>query len=195
MLHKRRARDYASCAAVPEVLEMRSWRYDRTGGIATIELVVIAAVVLLAVGLAVPIVQNQVVATAKAQAIGDLRQMAADILNYYNDTGRWPNSAPFAFTNGAPAIGESESIGSDSDALHVSKFLVANKPSVPNWRGPYMSISRPDPWGHRYVIVLEGLASPRSPYGWILSAGPDGVFQTSRNDPGAQGDDLGLLLR
>jgi len=174
---------------------MRSWGCRGTGGTATIELAVIGVVVVLALGLAVPIIRDQAVATAKAQAIGDLRQLATDILNYYSDTGRWPNSAPFAFTNGAPAVGESHAIGSDSDAVHISKFLASNKPPVPNWRGPYMSISRPDPWGNRYVIVLEGLSSPRSPYGWILSAGPDGVLQTSKRDPELQGDDLGLLLK
>ena len=160
-----------------------------------IELVVIAAVLFLILGLAVPLVRERITTNARAQALGDLRRIAADIMTYKKDTGIWPTHCTFAYTDGANALDEDHCIGDNSNADHISTFLAVNKPPVPKWRGPYMSISRADPWEHRYVVVLEGLRSPSRPYAWILSAGPDGVFQTTKADRKIQGDDLGLLLR
>jgi len=164
-------------------------------GVAIIELVIILSLVLLAAGLAVPIVTDRIAAGARAQAIGDLRQLAADVLNYYRDTGVWPAQSAFAFTDGRAAPGEAASFGSDAAGEHVSAFLALNKPPATGWNGPYMSISRPDPWGHRYVVALEGLRETNGRYGWVLSAGPDGVFETGTADRELKGDDLGLLLR
>lgn len=174
---------------------MRAWSVNSTSGVALIELVILASLLLLVAGLTVPAVNDRVEAEARARALGDLRHLAADVLNYQRDTGRWPEDARFAFTDGPPAPGERAGFGSTLDGTHVSAFLSVNELRVPGWRGPYMSISRADPWGRRYVIVLAGLRGPLSPYGWILSAGRDGVFQTGARDRDLRGDDLGLLLR
>lgn len=165
-----------------------------SAGIAPLQLVVGAAVLLLVVGLAVPILTDQIATEARARAIGDLRQIAADVLSYRRDTRQWPGGPGFAFTDGTAAFGET-ALASGKNGLHLSSFLALNTPPVPNWHGPYMSISRPDPWGHRYVLLLDGLQDPQRRAGWILSAGPNGVFDTSKLDREPLGDDLGLLLR
>jgi hypothetical protein len=162
---------------------------------AAIDLVVLATVVVLLIGVSVPIVRHYTVAGDKTEALGDVRRIASDVLNFNRDTGTWPSHAVFAFSDGEQALSETHSFGSSDEATHLSRILVTNDPPVPNWRGPYMSLSRPDPWGHRYVVLLEGLQRPGTPYPWVISAGPDGVFQTTSDDRRLRGDDLGLLLR
>lgn len=174
---------------------MRSRRYKYVRGVALTELVIWSILLLLATGLAVPAVNERIAAEARARALGDLRHIAADVLNYQRDTGLWPEGARFAFTDGLPAMGEDAAFGSELDGVHVAMFFSVNGRRARGWRGPYMGVSRPDPWGHRYVLLLEGLRGPLCPHGWLLSAGPDGIFQTGPSDRGVQGDDLGLLLR
>ncbi len=176
---------------------MSAFLRDKRLGIAAPDIIVTICAVLLVLGTAIPAVNEHMAASARARALGDLRQLAADVSNYYRDTGSWPVDRSFAYTDGLPAEGEEDRIGSPSASGHLARFLVTNEPPVRNWKGPYMSISRPDPWGHRYVVTFEGLR--RSPlearHGWVLCAGPDGVFQTGADDSELRGDDLGLALR
>lgn len=174
---------------------MRTRRRDRQYGLAAPDMIVTACIILLVLGTAVPAINGHMVASAKARALGDLRQLAADVLNYHRDTGIWPAAGGFAFTDGSPAQGEDDRVGNPSVSSHIARFLVTNEPPVRNWKGPYMSISRPDPWGRRYVVALGGLRGPGDGHGWVLCAGPDGVFQTGAGDAELRGDDLGLALR
>ena len=164
-------------------------------GVALTELVIWSVMLMLVTGMVVPVVNERMEVEARGRALGDLRHLAADVLNYRRDTGEWPAGARFAFTKGLPAQGEDVTFGNRHHGMHVSSFLAANERDLPNWRGPYMGISRPDPWGQRYVLLLQGLEGPLTPHGWLLSAGPDGIFQTGSSDRGVQGDDLGLRLR
>lgn len=61
----------------------------------------------------------------------------------------------------------------------------------PGWRGPYLQVrSDADPWGHRYAVRLSGPAL------YVLSAGPDGIVQTTGDAraPRVSGDDILYLL-
>jgi len=173
---------------------MKTRRYGSRGA-AALQFAFLGSVLVLAAGVTVPVVTSRVEANERARALGDLRRVAADILNYQRDTGVWPGHRRFAYTDGAPAHGEERACGSVRGGAHVSRFLTDNEPRTAGWKGPYMSVSRPDPWGHRYIVLLAGLQSPGPPYGWLLSAGPDGFFQTGVDDAKLKGDDLGLLVR
>ncbi len=174
---------------------MRPRRDRSTSGVALTELVIWSILLSLVAGMVVPAVNERIAVEARGRALGDLRHIAANVLNYRRDTGQWPGGARFAFTDGEPAAGEYVTFGSELNGRHVAMFLGVNERRVLGWSGPYMGISRPDPWGHRYVILLDGLKSPLSPHGWLLSAGPDGTIQTGSTDRDVQGDDLGLRLR
>lgn len=69
------------------------------------------------------------------------------------------------------------------------------------WRGPYLAGSSPlDPWGRPYVInVISGFYVNATNYKrlWVMSAGPDGIFNTSANATATTditGDDIGVQL-
>lgn len=69
------------------------------------------------------------------------------------------------------------------------------------WRGPYLAGSSPlDPWGRPYVInVIAGYYSHATNYKrlFVISAGPNGRFDTSANATSTtdvSGDDIGMLM-
>ena len=69
------------------------------------------------------------------------------------------------------------------------------------WRGPYLAGGSPlDPWGRPYICnVIGGFYSHATSYKrvYVLSAGPDGIFQTSSTATASSdvdGDDIGLVL-
>jgi len=78
------------------------------------------------------------------------------------------------------------------------------------WRGPYVANVSLDPWGHAYIVhvgamdkngipvivdsLQNSLGSFDKPQGWILSAGPDGMLQTSPTDTALSGDDIGFIF-
>ncbi|MFT7619618.1 MAG: type II secretory pathway pseudopilin PulG [Planctomycetota bacterium] len=75
-------------------------------------------------------------------------------------------------------------------------FVTANKMGGGDkWSGPYMSELEPDPWGRRYVVLIAQPKEENDPVrNWILSAGPDGMIDTSLTDSVPSGDDLGVLM-
>jgi hypothetical protein len=174
---------------------MHTHRQRLKRAIATTELVVLAMLVLFTVGLVVPIVEQREESARRAHTLGDLRQLAHDLTNYYRDTGTWPSGISFAHTDGPAAEGEERSFGSSRRAVHIRELLLTNRPPVPNWRGPYLSLCRPDGWGNRYVVVLDTNAPGKRPSGWVLSAGPDQLFNTAPHHRVPAGDDLGIRLR
>ena len=69
------------------------------------------------------------------------------------------------------------------------------------WRGPYTNGSSPlDPWGRPYIVnVISGWYINATNYKrlWIVSAGPNGIFDTSANATAATtltGDDIGTMI-
>ncbi len=50
-----------------------------------------------------------------------------------------------------------------------------------------------DPWGNAYLVLRFDPSSPEDL--WVLSAGPDGQVQTTRNSRQPKGDDVGLRVR
>lgn len=69
------------------------------------------------------------------------------------------------------------------------------------WRGPYTAGGLPlDPWGHPYLVtVISGFSANANNYKRLLviSAGPDGAFQTVGNltaTTDLAGDDIGIIV-
>jgi hypothetical protein len=74
----------------------------------------------------------------------------------------------------------------------LSGVLVANEVREPEWRGPYLERVPIDPWGRAYVVNCD--ASRRDQPVFIVSAGPDGVVNTTPKDGAISGDDAGIIL-
>jgi prepilin-type N-terminal cleavage/methylation domain-containing protein len=85
-----------------------------------------------------------------------------------------------------------------------------NAPVVPGWNGPYIDTIPLDPWGNPFVCNIRyargagvngvTAAEEASHSVFVLSAGPNGLFETSFQDntalpaTGMRGDDVGYLV-
>lgn len=162
-------------------------------GFTLIEMVIVVAIVALLAGILVPVAFNQVDDAEKARAMADIRQISSSLMLFRNDTGVWPiHNTRLLYSDGNAAV--SENRFENSSTRHIRSFLRENSPATTGWEGPYMTTFSPDPWGNRYVVEVRGFEASGAPYAWIISAGPDGRFQTGRNDTGLQGDDIGLIM-
>ena len=78
------------------------------------------------------------------------------------------------------------------------------------WKRLYVANVSLDPWGHAYIVHVGAMEKNGTPVmidslqnslgsfdkadGWILSAGPDGMVQTSPADTALSGDDIGFIF-
>ncbi len=65
------------------------------------------------------------------------------------------------------------------------------------WKGPYAQSVNTDPWGNAYEINVSTLVSGDTTPTWVISAGPDGTFQTATNATtlAAGSDDIGVRIK
>lgn len=118
------------------------------------------------------------------------------------------------FLDARDFLGRSCDTISPLNMLNLNDFLV-RKPSeleYPNWAGPYLEPVASDPWDRAYVINVlplifaTSIADPgvgrvsdtggKLGYGWVLSVGPDRLFQTPLSAPqlSVGSDDIGKNL-
>lgn len=166
----------------------------RKSGFTLIEMVIVVAIIALLAGILVPIAFNQVDDAQHARALGDVRAIANAVVLFKKDTGVWPTNARLLYSDGTRARNEG-SFEDEAQAEHLERSLRSNQPASVGWKGPYMASFDADPWANRYIVEIFGIVAPGSPYAWVISAGPDGTFQTGRDDTTLQGDDIGILLR
>lgn len=80
---------------------------------------------------------------------------------------------------------------STTNGYRVAKF---------NWKGPYSEslASKRDPWGNNYLVYVKAMHSfetgAAKEYGWIISAGPNGILETGVTDKDLGNDDIGVML-
>jgi len=134
-------------------------------------------------------------------------------------SGTWPTRAsnrqwgsasltlPTDFTNvkgsGSTQDFTSHLIIGKSRASTDSLYVRAVNPEDPNsfgFRSGLISADQADPWGHKYLCNVRALGATSEAV-WVISAGPNGVMETTVNDTGCQasptvlGDDIGFRLQ
>lgn len=78
-------------------------------------------------------------------------------------------------------------------ARPLSDALLDSTMGGMGWDGPYIDGLSADPWGQALLVNVDGLVNGRE-QALVLSAGPDGVVDTSPTARKAGGDDIILLL-
>lgn len=65
------------------------------------------------------------------------------------------------------------------------------------WRGPYVQSLNEDPWGNAYQVNALNFTSSSALPTWVMSAGPDGTFQTSitATTIASGSDDIGIRIK
>jgi general secretion pathway protein G len=182
-------------------------------GFTLIEVIVVAAIIAILAGILVPMIFNQIDESKKTRAAGDSKTISTAVTMFRKDTGKWPFYMPgdCAFTylaiqgSGNTPVNTAGDwqLGLNDIALKLILNIPAVNPPIAQtcYNGKaqnYLPQDTPDPWGNAYVINAAnfGTSGPV----WVLSAGPNGVLDTSvnsqtLNDVGANGDDVGIRIQ
>ncbi|MFN2369644.1 MAG: type II secretion system protein GspG [Candidatus Krumholzibacteriia bacterium] len=127
-------------------------------------------------------------------AVHRAENLAAAVLDYRSETGRWPEARGGSLdvtclvevpARRDPPVGRAE-LGGMLAAVPARDGDGAAR--------PWLDAIPVDPWGRPYRVNLLGDAGERAVA--VVSAGPDGVFQTGpeRAAHGLAGDDAGIVL-
>ena len=186
-------------------------------GFTLIEVVVVVAVIAILAAVLTPYITKYIDDSKIAKARNEVQVVAAAVTNAYKDLGRWPNRNTAATDFGGLYTGATTpaaaffgaatgwtAAGAGWNALDT--HLVTNGHTYPaagdtKWSGPYATTLPVDPWGRPYVINAANFTSATTPPTpvWVLSAGPNGVINTSiATTPAAAtpgGDDIGFRVR
>ena len=161
-------------------------------GFTLIEMVIVVAIVALLAGILVPVAFNQVDDAEKARAMADVRQLSSAMMLFRQDCGKWPITSRLLYSDGNKA--KNENLFEGGGTQHIRMALRENTPATSGWKGPYMTTFSPDPWGNRYIVESRGFEDDKPPMAWVISAGPNGTFDTGRDDKSLQGDDIGIMM-
>lgn len=166
---------------------------QRQLGFTLTEMGILLLVIVATLGIAVPVLvieQRRVqIELAKEQ----IRQLPDPIL-------LWVKQAdpvivePYVALAGPGKLPGSRQLRPENTGDLLSAMTVGNPVSVLSrtgiWDGPYVSALPVDPWGSAYVVLGLGARDKRF---WILTAGPNGVLETTLDDISLAGDDGGTV--
>ena len=184
-------------------------------GFTLIEIIVILAVISILVAILTPTVLKFIDDAQRSSAENSVQVLAASINDLIKDTGQFPGSKTsktfLCSANGDFAIDLTTSwAGSSTVCSNFFDHLITNDPDgsgtpdqVTDYRstgkrrhrGPYLSSIDEDPFGNVYQVNVSTLkGGDRNPT-WVISAGPDGEFQTAATDNKLSGDDIGIRIK
>jgi general secretion pathway protein G len=177
-------------------------------GFTLVEVLVVAAIVAILAGVLVPMIFSQIDEAKISRARSDISSISASIYSFRKDVGIWPNSAVDPACNSSLLIsdgpGLTAAMSADLVALQYNvndvKTFSSQLMSDPgggcynNWNGPYFGSVELDPWGNPYVLSTLGI-EVNGQHALILSAGPDGVFNTASNTATVDANDIGMRLK
>ncbi len=185
-------------------------------GFTMIEIVVVVAIVGILASILTPMVRGYIGTAKVRRAEQDTRTLGEAMLSFNKDTARFPiyqsgsATAPTDAVFVALITSEGVAPGGGADGWNSATAdtfedqLKNNTVSYPTtgefaWRGPYIGPVRKDPWGNRYVCNASKLLPTADNAGWVLSAGPNEVIETtfsqSRGSPTIGGDDIAFRIK
>ena len=168
----------------------------RPSGFSLLELVVLLAIFIAVAGTVVPLLSAEMEDSRTSRAIHDASRIATAVNRFAIDTGALPRAADRGASAGAlvtsgPAPERLPLGARVSLADRLGPEAGASAPA--GWKGPYLGEVGADPWGRAYAVVVPPPGSRER--AWVISAGRDGILQTSERSDELAGDDVGLCIR
>jgi len=182
-------------------------------GFTLIELIVILAVISILVAILTPTVLKYIEEAQLTRAQEDVRIINTMLNDLIKDTGQYPGNMLFTDTFiCGPGTQPSTPVVwcTAANFKQLSNHLIVNDPDESGstttadyrssgkfrWKGPYIQGLNEDPWGNAYAINASTLVGSNTSPTWVISAGPDGVFQTAISGATVlAGDDVGVRIK
>lgn len=180
-----------------------------TRGFTLIEIIVILAVISILVAIITPSVLKYIDDARLSRAQEDVRNISALVNDLIKDTGQYPGDhlgTGKSFLCGPGTVGQA-GWGNGTNCEDMANHLLLNAPGDAvttddyrstgkmRWKGPYVQSLGEDPWGNGYQINASTLKGSDSNPTWVISAGPDSIFQTSVASTTLSGDDIGVRIK
>jgi len=183
-----------------------------SNGFTLIELIVILAVISILVAILTPTVLKYIEEAQLTRAQEDVRIIQAMANDIIKDTGQYPGNMLFTDTF-ICGPGTQPSTGTvwctAANFKQLSNHLIVNDPDESastttadyrssgkfRWKGPYIQGLNEDPWGNAYAINASTLVGGNTSPTWVISAGPDGSFNTATSATTLSGDDVGVRIK
>jgi len=177
-------------------------------GFTLVEVIVVAAIIAILAGILVPMIFSQIDQAKISRARGDIKSLSAAIYAFRKDVGQWPKSTSNAACDSSLLISDGPGLTAGISAalqglqynVNDVKTFSSQLMSDPgngcynNWKGPYFGSVDIDPWGNPYVLSTLSI-DVNGEFALILSAGPDGAFNTAGNSSTVTGDDIGMRIK
>jgi hypothetical protein len=158
-----------------------------------LEAIVALSILVSLSGVVMPAVGEQVVEARTNRAHADMLEISAGLAHYSNDTRFLPTGVQgrtnVAWLYGPGVIPAGHEFGTGGEARALDDALLNASFGGEAWNGPYVAHLEPDPWGHAYLVNVEGWINQRE-HAIVVSAGPDGIVETAPDDTHPAGDDL-----
>jgi len=185
-------------------------------GFTLIELIVILAVISILVAILTPTVLKYIEEAQLNRAQEDTRIIQTMLNDLIKDTGQYPGNLLFTRTficgpGDIPTTGTIWCVGGATPNFRqLSNHLMVNDPDEDGilaeateyrssgkfrWKGPYIQGLNEDPWGNAYAINASTLVGGNTSPTWVISAGPNGVFDTALAATTLAGDDVGVRVK
>jgi len=188
----------------------------RQRGFTVLEVAIVAAIIAILAAMLTPVAVNMMDKADITRAQADINALITALENFKADTKEYPTRRANGTANWVRVLYSGENWpGGATFASGVNygnnrrnrlwehfiengsdRYAAWNSVTMIGWHGPYLSSDILDPWGRPYIIATRAFSSPGTTfYAWILSAGPDGQFQTDdENTTVRNGDDIGKWI-
>jgi len=180
-------------------------------GFTLIEIIVILAVISILVAILTPTVLKYLDEARSDRAQNDVGNISAMLNDLIKDTGQFPGAhlgtGKTFLCSGTGTIAGGSFGGTTTNCENLENHLVTNSPGnatttddYPStgkfrWKGPYITNLSEDPWGNAYEINASTLVGGNTSVTWVISAGPNGTFDTSPTATTISGDDIGVRIK
>lgn len=148
-------------------------------------------------GVVMPLVGSSIRGDLQTQALSDMQHIVDGLRAYQSTTLFLPTGVQgrtnVAWLHGPGDLPAGNTFAAGGDGQPLQDVLLDDAMAGSRWQGPYVDGLHPDPWGHAYLLNVEGLVDGREPP-VVLSAGPNGIVDTPAGSAVAQGDDILLPI-
>lgn len=176
-------------------------RLDRKG-FTLIEVIVVAGIIAILAGILVPLIFKEIDEAKISRSSADIKSITTAMIVLKKDTAQWPvldsscsDSVTLLYGQGTlPANLSMMGFDSDESSAYDEHLSRNDNACYNNWKGPYIAIVSPDPWGNAYVTNASAFRRELRPV-WVLSAGPNGRLETPAMNEILVGDDIGFRIK